>query len=1696
MTMVGNYDPTTWDYDAVYTRLSSSLLPGQNYTISFMAQLGDGSDKTTEDTHFQFAVGNTFPLSIFGCPGSCPGTLPADLVTLYEFTIHQPDHAWHLYKINIPYPLSYSTSTLVLWPAPYNDVPSRLLTPDWGEVIAIDDIRIEPTAAISTFELPAAVYMDCSLLDLTSFVSIPGGTFRWQADDGSGIYTSISSMFNPLSAHTAAIGATGSNYVTVSYDYVDALGCARTVNAETHILPSMVAYTVTGGGSYCIGGTGVHIGLSGSDAGINYQLYNGLVAVGTPTIGTGLALDFGLQTWAGIYTINAIGCTMAMTGTATISIMAPTAYTIGGGGSFCPGGIGIDIWLGGSSVGTNYQLYNGPAMMGPAIPGGIFVNFGFQTAAGIYKVIATDVASGCSTLMDGLAIVEISPVPIAYTVTGGIADYCTGGTGVLVGLSSTDMWLQYELYVGGTLVSGPITGTGSAISFGLQTVAGTYTVLATDVSTTCSSDMTGSSTISIVPLPTLYTVTGGGSYCAGSAGVDIALTGSEAGITYQLYNGSLAVGAALTGTGSALDFGLQTAAGTYTILATNTTAGCSVSMSGSAVVSILSIISYSVTGGGGYCPGGIGLHIGLSNSVVGNNYQLYMGGSTIGVPQAGTGTGFDFGVFTAPGTYTVLATNPLTSCSATMTGSKIITVGTLPTAYSVTGGTGGYCIGGTGVVVGLSSSNVGVNYKLFRGGTVVGSIVAGTGATINFGTQITAGTYTVLATNATTLCTTNMTGSAIIVVNPLPTLFTVTGGGSFCPAGTGVHVGLSSSTSAISYQLYTGGVAVGAPQTGTGSVIDFGFQTTVGTYTIVATNPTTGCLATMTGSASVAIYALPGTFSVTGGGSYSTGGTGVHIGLGGTATGVTYKLYLGGTPMSSALAGTGSALDFGLQLAVGTYTVLATNATTGCVNTMTGTAAIAINPLPALYTVTGGGAYCSGGTGVHVGLSGSTTAINYVLYKGTTIVGSTVAGTGSTLDFGLQTAVGTYTVSATSTVTTCATGMTGSVAVSLLPGTITSFSVTGGGIYCSGGAGVHFGLSGSSTGVSYQLYLGSGASGSPMTGTGSSLDFGFRTIAGTYTVLATLSSTGCTAPMSGSGTIVIASTPSLFFVTGGANWICAGDPGYDVGLSGSSIGVNYQLYNGTFIWGSPLAGTGSALHYGIQTSPGGYTVIASNPSSGCSLSMPGSFTITVYPLPTIYSMTGGGSYCAGTGGVHVGLSGTNTGITYQLFRDAILVGSPVAGTGSALDFGLIWAQGIYTVLAKDVTTTCTATMAGTAPVLILSPGPITPTTPGLCVGSTLALTGGMPGGTWTSSNTARATVSTTGVVTGVSAGSVSITYSGCATFTVKTLTVIATVAITGPTSVCSGSTITLSNTTTGGTWSSSNTALATVGATTGIVTGVATGVLTITYTFLTGCSTTCTVTVNTAPGPITASPTVCIGNTIPYTDGVSGGTWTSSNTAIATIGVATGIAVGVAAGTVNITYATMCAPSVTKLLTVNPAVPITGLTTVCTAHTITLSNASTGGTWSSGTPSIATVSSVGVVTGVASGTVVISYISPACGISTRTISVTVCSPKAGQTNHGTETLDMSGHVATEILVYPNPAQDNIVISYQYKASGQLAISISDVSGRVRYAATVDYSESSDVQKVVDISRLTPGVYFIDLTLNDQHVVKKIVKVNK
>ncbi len=198
----------------------------------------------------------------------------------------------------------------------------------------------------------------------------------------------------------------------------------------------------------------------------------------------------------------------------------------------------------------------------------------------------------------------------------------------------------------------------------------------------------------------------------------------------------------------------------------------------------------------------------------------------------------------------------------------------------------------------------------------------------------------------------------------------------------------------------------------------------------------------------------------------------------------------------------------------------------------------------------------------------------------------------------------------------------------------------------------------------------------------------------------------------------------------------------------------------------------------------------------------------------------------------------------------------------------------------------------------------------VCIGSTTLLSDATPGGTWSSSSTAIATVGgTTGIVLGVSVGSVAITYTTSGGFVVRVMTVKPLPTLT-PSSLrgCVNSNYTLSPSPAGGSWSSSNTAIAVVNFA-GVITGVAPGVTNIIYTAAGGCPVSAAMTVNPIPAPITGTNFCYTGLTTSLSDISPGGTWSSANPGLATVGAGTGIVTGVSAGLLYISYTlpTTCA---------------------------------------------------------------------------------------------------------------------------------------------------------------------------------------------
>jgi len=85
--------------------------------------------------------------------------------------------------------------------------------------------------------------------------------------------------------------------------------------------------------------------------------------------------------------------------------------------------------------------------------------------------------------------------------------------------------------------------------------------------------------------PSLFHVTGSGFYCSDGTGAPVGLDSTEVGVTYTLYKGTVAQTPAVNGTGSAISFGNRLA-GTYTVKGTSQIGLGTMTMTGSAVITV------------------------------------------------------------------------------------------------------------------------------------------------------------------------------------------------------------------------------------------------------------------------------------------------------------------------------------------------------------------------------------------------------------------------------------------------------------------------------------------------------------------------------------------------------------------------------------------------------------------------------------------------------------------------------------------------------------------------------------------------------------------------------------------------------------------------------------------------------------------------------------------------------------------------------------------------------------------------------------------------------------------------------------------------------------------------------------------------------------------------------------------------------
>jgi len=1155
------------------------------------------------------------------------------------------------------------------------------------------------------------------------------------------LWTSSPPGFTSTSSNTTVTPNESTVYTIVISDGIETV--TNTLSINVFELPQ--EYNINSGGSYCQNNDGVEILLSGSEIGIRYSLYYQQSPIDN-MFGDGQQLSFGNYTQQGSYNIRAVnentGCVSNQIGEAIISVNElPIAEA---GANFLINSGDFATLAGSASGGSGGYVYSWT-------PSALLINSSSPSPSTVpldqttmFNLTVSDV-SGCQSAEDN-AIVFVTGGQVTVDVLSSGSPVCPDS--------------EVQLYAMASGGSGSFSYFWQSNPMGFTSTAYNPTVFPTVTTTYIVSVndglevITDSITILVNPTPIAYSIYGGGEVCQGDDPSNIFLTGSETGVDYQLLQDGAATGMTLSGTGFGLDFGNWNTNGIYTAYAINLSSSCDATMAGNAVVTI-NQLPISMAGPDQMITGGTVTTLAGSASGGSSAYQFQWEPSylcvsptsqnTVTQPISQT-TLFSFVVSDAqtqcsslPDTmfvftqgdelYASASATPLTLCAgeelslAAMAGGgtgnysytwtsmpdgyyssqafsltypvvsttyfldvfdglshayDTIYIEVLPTPimFNILGG-GSICDGNSGLSIGLDGSEMGVSYSLFRSPNELINTMNGTGQPLDFGTFTQSGSYYSLS-NSNGYCQQSMIGESVIIVNQNPI------------ADAGEDQAIQFNTQAI----LSGSSSLGSGDynylwSPSDSLLNPNIQQPQTTplhstlmYNLVVTDDVTGCISD---EDNTIVFVTGGPFTL----QVTSDVTSICLGestqllsfpSGGTGN---YSYSWTSTPsgfISTSCCPTVSPL---------VTTVYNLTVTDGNI-TLTDNVSVVVNPLPIAFVLSGGGEVCYGNNPNNIILNGSETGIDYLLLQDGMNTGMNINGTGFALDFGNWNSNGTYTVYAENLTSLCSNNMVGNADVSvnqlpiayagsdvLIPiGATTTLSGT-----ADGGSGTYQ----SQWEPSYLCV-------SPTSQNTVTQPISQTTL---FSYVVTDIQTQCT------------SLPDTMFVfthgddlyasvTASPSVLCAGEELLLAGVGNGGSG-NYS-----YTWTSLPAGFHSSQPF-VMTYPTENTTYYLDVFDGISHAYDSIFVV-VESAPLLFNITGGGSYCVGGNGVSIGLSGSEIGANYSLFRNPQELISEYGGTGQLLDFGNFTQSGTY-FLVSDIGGNCHQTMAGES-IIIVNQNPV------------------------------------------------------------------------------------------------------------------------------------------------------------------------------------------------------------------------------------------------------------------------------------------------------------------------------------------------------------------------------------------------------
>lgn len=1362
-------------------------------------------------------------------------------------------------------------------------------------------------------------------------------------------------------------------------------------------------------------------------------------------------------------------------------------------------------------------------------PGGASTQNLSGACSGTYSLTTADI-NGCTVTATGIIT---DPSPVTSSISGNMT-ICNGSSTTLTVTATGGTGpYTYNWTPGGSLSS-----TTTSVVIASPTSTQTYTVTATDA-LGCVATYTVMVTVNAIPVVSTVNST----ICVGSSAT---LNATGTAHTYTWNPGNL-VGAVQNVN--------PVSNTTYTVVATNTLSGCT--NSATALVTVNSLPT---------------VNAGPSRTLTCvSTTTTLAGSSTGGVTFSWTGPGIVSGGTTlsptinAPGTYDLT----VTSSAGCVAGPSPVTVFQDITPPSPTASSGGLLTCATTTIALTGGPATGVTYQWsgpgFSGGTTSQNAAANA-----------AGTFTLLATGLTNGCT-NTATTSVSQNTVLPSPTATTSGTLTCSTTT---VALSGTPgTGVSY-LWTGPGVSGSTTTQNTAA------NAAGTYTLKVTSSINGC--TNTAVTSVTQNTTLPSPTASNGGTLTCTTTTVML-SGGPASGVTYLWSGPGVSGSTTTQNTSAN-------APGVYTLSVVSSSNGCSSSATTAVTQNITPPTASATNsgtltcstttmnlsgTGGGTYVWSGPSILSGGATTSPVINapgcYTVVvtaangctatANTCVSQNTVAPATTTNVSGTLNCTLTSVNASASTTTTpvsfawTGSGITSATNISTITvnaGGVKNYTVTNtsNGCITTGSLNVSQNIlspspTASSTGTITCITNTIQLSGTPAAGVtytwtapgGSSIVSGTNSQnaigngAGTYTLTVKMISSACI----NSATVAVNQNTVIPTANAGLDQslTCASPT---VTLNGSATPSTC-----TPVWtGGVASGTNSFT--ATATSVGNYTLSVTNPANGCTATDVVQVTANagIPPLSTSVTNT---LDCANTTATVVATT-TVTTVTYLWAGTGIVSGGTTANA-------TVNQPGTYSVTVTNTMTGCFATSNVSVNQDITLPNITITSSPSvICSGNSSTLTAnGAVSYTWsTAQNTSSISVSPSSTNSYTVNGT---GLNGCTNYTVETITVntTPTLAITGNTNICKGSTTLLTGSgATSYTWDSG------VNTTTVSVTPTVTTTYTLTGDNGNGCSSILPITVSIIPnksitGVITSTNGATGGDIIiyKYTAALShwdsltitpiGGTYSFNNIdsgqyVLRAMPTATNIQVTYAPNSISWQGASIinhgCTNNTSQNIdligfapyVVGPGI-LTGHIEETFGYVPKMSNESKpmvpgtpiggiivkGGKNPGGQMFVQTITDAAgnyTLTGLPINTLPDDYFIfvDIPGLDTNStyyhISVTGSTPITGfDFNVDAEYINPIGSITgmtndisvldNKITLFPNPAKQSAFIQYELTKSANVQIELYDIVGNKVKTISENVLEEKDKHThSINIDNLSSGIYFVKLNINNSLTTMKLI----